>query len=118
MPGLAHGASQRKTGAEEDFSLSMTSEFVGSVSAHDEFELGPETIVSDKPSATVVIVLQAETGELRWVPGEIRRETATIDAVLRDDGRRIAGHLLAPQAEYESRLHAPQQLGVATLVLQ
>src|SRR5436190_861826 len=98
----AHAASRRAGEAEENFSFCMTSEFVGCVSAHDEFELGPEAVVGPKNLVVVAVVLQAEAREFRRIPGEVRRKPGPIDAALGDDRRWISAHLLGAEAEHDA----------------
>src|SRR6476469_7426063 len=93
-------------------------EFVGAVSAEDEFELeengigvaaGEEVVLLQE----IVVVLEPDLGELGWIPGQVRGNPgARLPGIVRRESGFLHVEIIAPDSGDPAFLESPQDLGI------
>src|SRR5437868_9757050 len=99
-------------------------EFVGAVSAEDEFELekngigvaaGEEIVLLQE----IMVVLQPDLRELSWVPGQVRRNArARLARLVLGETGFLHVEIIAADADNPTFLESPEDLRIQTPVVE
>src|SRR5256885_112776 len=94
--------------------------FVSAMSAKEEFKLQPDGMFIAEVLAVVVIVLDANLGELAGIEGQVWGDTRALAAedVLRIECAGVSIGPFAAKASNPSRFEAPKQLRIKTPIAQ